>query len=62
MLDISTLTQTDYDNLQKNLEDTSSSMEKRLRSVFTLKSLKTNEAVEALKGCMIFQYIHFPFF
>jgi hypothetical protein len=30
-------------------------MEKRLRSVFTLKSLKTNQAVDALKGCMWFR-------
>lgn len=52
MLDINTLTQADYDNLQKSLEDTSLNMEKRLRSVFTLKSLKTDQAVEALKGCM----------
>jgi hypothetical protein len=51
MLDINALTQNDYDNLQKSLEDQSSSMEKRLRSVFTLKSLKTDQSVEALKGC-----------
>jgi deoxyhypusine monooxygenase len=52
MLDINSLSQSDYDNLQKSLEDTSLTMEKRLRSVFTLKSLKTNEAVEALKGSL----------
>jgi hypothetical protein len=51
-LNINLLTQTDYDNLQSALQDSTSAMEKRLRSVFTLKSLKTNQAVDALKGCM----------
>lgn len=51
-LDINALTQTDYDKLQNALQDTSSAMEIRLRSVFTLKSLKTNQAVDALKGSL----------
>lgn len=51
-LDIGALTQDQYDALKIVLQDTSSPMEKRLRAVFTLKSLKTNQAVDALHGCM----------
>lgn len=51
-IDINSLTQSDYDSLQKSLQDQDSSMEKRLRSVFTLKSLKTDQAVNALVGSL----------
>lgn len=46
---VPTLTQADYDRLSESLADTKLDMEKRLRSVFTLRSLGNDQAVNALK-------------
>jgi deoxyhypusine monooxygenase len=47
--DFSKLTQEDYDRLSQTLADQSLHMEKRLRSVFTLKAIANDQAVNAIK-------------
>jgi len=52
-IDVSKLTEADYEKLSQKLMDQESAMELRLRSVFTLRSIKTDRAVVALKPALV---------